>query len=406
MYNKSRGSMAISIIFVLIIASFGVLNFIMHTDKKASKEENRILAQFPKWSLDAYFSGEYMVRIDEYLKDQFFIRDFCINLSKNMEKFKGFGYSATISGQNTGGNGSNQKLNYYYVDEFCFYNFMSKPDMEMKYADTIEQFASMHDDINVYNMLIPNSVAYVDDELKKLSDSPFEAMDLIKGNYKKTHFIDVRDEFSKYGLKQLYFKTDHHWNGDGVYAAYAQFCKELGFNIIPKQNMGKLEYDNMLGSLYFMTKNEKMKTSPDTLVAYKPIQDVLMTRYYKNDDGGFIKTEPVPFCVSAHLMGENPSYGIYLGGDMPLCVISRTDVVDDGYNTQGNNVIIVKDSFGNAFSTIITPHYDNVHIIDPRSWDGNLYEYAKKVGAKDIIFINTTSTATSGDFIQSLQKLF
>ncbi len=399
--------MIISILFILILVSFGMLNMIFHTDKRASLAENRILAQFPELSFDAYFSGEYTIQIDDFLRDQFFIRDFCIGFSKKIQKLNGFGYSAMVDGNNLGGSNSNAKLHYYYVDDFCFYNFIKNEDIEKKYAKTIERFAVRYHDINVYNLLVPNSVAYVAEDLKELSDSPLEAMDLIKQQYHNVGFIDVRKEFSTYDLKQLYFKTDHHWNGDGVYAAYLSFCKKLNIKPVSKANMNTLSFDNMLGSLYFMTQNDAMKNSPDTLIAYEPIYPVNMTRFYHGENGDEIEVETVPFCVSDKLMGEVPSYAIYLGGDMPRCIISRktNELITDGNDMEQKNVVVIKDSFGNAFSTMIIQHYDNVHVIDPRSWNGDLYDYAKEVNADDIIFINTTSTATSFDFVQSIKKI-
>ncbi len=397
----------ISVFFVGVLTVIGTLNFMLHTNNSVSRDENRILAQMPNLSSSSYFDGSYTIGIDDFLRDQFFVRKSCIKFSKKMERLRGFGYAMAIDGQNSGGNGSNVKVNYYYVDDFCFYNFTRKPELETKYVDVIEQFAYKNPNLDVYNLIVPNSVAYVSDDLKQLSDDPFESMDFFVDQYRKLaydnlKFVDVRDKFSNHNIKDLYFKTDHHWNGEGSYLAYKAFCNIAGLDAIDRLDMNKLEYNNMLGSLYNITQNDKMKDSPDTLVVYEPIYDVSMIRHYNGENGEDVVLEPAPFCVSEILMGENPSYGIYLGGDMPLCVIERANSDIAG---TGRSVILVKDSFGNAFSTLITQNYDSVHVIDPRSWKGNIVEYASKVGADDIIFLNTTSTVTSEEFVHSVAKV-
>src|SRR5690606_33049200 len=60
----------LSSIFILFISGLGVLHLIVG-DEAFSEQENRSLAQFPSFSWESVFSGEFMEKVEVYISDQF-----------------------------------------------------------------------------------------------------------------------------------------------------------------------------------------------------------------------------------------------------------------------------------------------------------------------------------------------
>lgn len=72
-YFKMAG---IFLFFLIIAFAFNLFS----KDKKYSESENRMLAQKPEFSMANLASGKYMKDMEDYVTDQFFIRDKWINL--------------------------------------------------------------------------------------------------------------------------------------------------------------------------------------------------------------------------------------------------------------------------------------------------------------------------------------
>jgi len=54
-------------------------------DGKFSENENRMLKQKPQLSLKNIFSGEFTSQYEEYITDQFILRDFWVRVKSNMD---------------------------------------------------------------------------------------------------------------------------------------------------------------------------------------------------------------------------------------------------------------------------------------------------------------------------------
>ena len=64
------------------------------------------------------------------------------------------------------------------------------------------------------------------------------------------------------------------------------------------------------------------------------------------------------------IVGDN-SYLNYSGGDRALLKIVTS-------HTSGRKILVVKDSFGNAFVPYLANHYDEIYVVDPRYYRRSL----------------------------------
>ena len=70
----------------------------------------------------------------------------------------------------------------------------------------------------------------------------------------------------------------------------------------------------------------------------------------------------------------------------------------------GETCLVIKDSFGNAFIPFLIPHYETIHIIDPRYYPYTLSEFSQNKRIDDIIFISNISTTRNEYYIGCMEK--
>ena len=101
-------------------------------------------------------------------------------------------------------------------------------------------------------------------------------------------------------------------------------------------------------------------------------------------------------------------YTTFLGGDMPI-IKFKTDVKN------GEKLVIVKESFGNAFSTWAINNYEEVYVIDPRQWNGfnpssdrgefNLKTFYSEVCQFDDLIVISYPGSTSQGMCRAISNL-
>lgn len=256
---------------------------------------------------------------------------------------------------------------------------------------------------NVYSLIIPTAIGIVfpDNLVEKYSKSYelqdqrmeqiFSMMDdsVIRVNcFEK--MMQHRDEY-------LYFRTDWHWNGIGAYYAYETFCEVKGITPYTMEQRKLSKFDGYLGALYQQTcsKDAALAQTPDTVYAYHPYSEnayMYFTDFNGNRYGWNIISD-----VSGN--SADAKYYTYAASDQPFAEFYNPDVTDESV------AIVVKESFGNVLMSYFVDHYSTVYEIDYRYWSGDLVEFAKEVGADDIIFANNIGMIRSNYLVGLLDKI-
>lgn len=409
--HRTKGSQAFLVVFFLLgIAALGLFNAFFHTNEKVSSEEFRALQQHPTFSVQSYWSGDYAKEMDQFLSDQFFVRALALETGKCFQSLLGLG-NITIRTEGV-------PIYYDAEGDYCFSAYQHHPERLQNYAHALETCAKLHPNIRFYCMAVPTSAAFVSAESAKLTDDPRLGIEQLEAFFDASpqgvtgqsaqpgtiRFIPIYDAMKPYNVRDLYFRTDHHWNGTGSYLGYQAFCDAAGLASLPKSALGSYEIQGFLGSHYRMTQNQHLKQNPDTILAYKPRTSVVLHRYALTAEGaealkGILPTEamppeeflitldPVSYAVDPRLMGMTPSYGIYLGGDYGLCVI------ESSANQGKGNILVFKDSMGNAVAPLLADHYHKVYIVDPRHWYGALSKFTEENDIDTVLFLNIYNTS-------------
>ena len=72
--NKKTKNIMISISFMSILIGFSIIN-ILTNDKDITYSERRKLKQLPNLTKESVLSGDYFEKLENYLQDQFILRD-------------------------------------------------------------------------------------------------------------------------------------------------------------------------------------------------------------------------------------------------------------------------------------------------------------------------------------------
>lgn len=252
------------------------------------------------------------------------------------------------------------------------------------YAQTMAYYQSLFGkDVQVSVVMTPVSSMVIDNPTVQARISDQGEIQKKVGAWMdaSVNFVDVYSEMYAHRDEYLFFKSDHHWTAKGAYYAYRAFAQSLGMT---PTELEDFEYSvlnsSYSGSMYTFTKDSRVKSFKDTVEAWvtkKPLTMTVTTSYGA--------TNTYKSCVLA----ANANYVSFIAGDNPYTVINIPE------NPQDKNILVLKDSFGNAFVPYLCEHFGNVIVVDVRYTDMNVYEHLKDYGLTDIVFVNNVQAALS-----------
>ena len=248
------------------------------------------------------------------------------------------------------------------------------------YAEVLNTYHRELPTVQIYNMIIPTaSEFYIPKKYADMSASQKDAIDHIYS--KEDASIKKVDAWSKLAEnrdKYLYFRTDHHWTGLGAYYAYTAFCEQAGLEPIRLEDCETRRLDNFIGTMYAQTQDSTLLQTPDYVDYYIFPQEYEAVRYDRGD----------PYTAKEHsLWGEyavSPNcYSVFLHGDFPL-IKATTNIKN------GRKILVVKESFGNAFAPFLINHYEEVYVVDQRYFEFPLVDFIKQNGINELVFANNS----------------
>lgn len=436
--------------FSVTLTALCILGLILPLRPEESEVEKRKLAEFPKFSLQSLFSGEYFSGVGEWYSDTFPGREFMISLNSKIKSYYGksdmiihgdveksdeipdeyippdddilkeFEEGTTQPEVNTEPSKEEQTENnqppstrtpsqpstnvkpqsfggvlVYGNKAYEYYNF-NKNTANQYIAVVNKQAENLKGKANVYDIIVPTSIGItLPDEIKSQINSSDQkkAIDYfysgLSADVKK---VDVYNTLMSHRNEYIYFNTDHHWTALGAYYAYEQYAVASGKAVLPLDFYTQVKFDNFLGTFYGDTgKLPELENNPDTVYAYKPNSNATM---YYVDKSGNKHSWPIIMDVSKY--GKSMKYNTFIGGDNPFTEITNPNVTD------GSSVVVVKESFGNAFVPFLVENYNKVYVIDYRYYGKSISNFVTENNVKDVIYINNISATRNASLVKSL----
>ena len=266
------------------------------------------------------------------------------------------------------------------------------------YAETINGFADKLNGITVYDMVIPNHTEMGLPQRLKDSDAPSTSQaENIKSIFSKLSDkvtpINAYNYLADHNDEYIYFGSDHHWSGLGAYYAYSAFAKTNDLPVLSLDDCTEQQIEGFTGTF----SNTASGLDTDTVHYWEFPYEVTMDI---TDESGNLNTYTSPYYQYAE--AGSLTYGVFIMGDHPLTVLKSASENAE----EGKKIAVIKESYGNAFVPYLTYNYEEVHVIDFRTFGDNLVSYCQQNGIDEVLFLNGVMSANTQIQLDSMSGLF
>ncbi len=329
----------------LAILGIGLCSSILTEDIIFSQYENRKLQTLPNFSMDSLFSSKYTSEFDAYVNDQFPLRPQWIQVKTSLER--------NILFKNC--------INDVYLgkDDYLINRYTTK-DINIarieKNIEYLNKFSAQHDAI----VIIPPTASEV-----LVDKLPFGYYHINQANYldKIENRSDTSNILYEHTDENIYFKTDHHWTLLGAYYVYKELVNDpLPYEVATASN-------SFLGTTY---RKINYANTVDSLSTFQSPHTFSVT-YDLSITTDSLYTESA--------LDTLDQYVYYLDGNHAITVIENETI------NSTESLLIVKDSFANTFAPLIANHYQTVHMIDLRNYNGSVTKYIEEHEFDHIMFL-------------------
>lgn len=340
-YNK-----VISVILILIIFSLSII-FFTEPKKDFSDNENRILQDFPDFTIKRLFNGKYISELEDYLTDNFPFRDSFMSIKTKTDKLLG---KEDINGVYLSNDG-------YLLEKY------NKPHNSDRLVKVLNNFNKTINYVNTNLMLVPTSIS-INSDLLPNNAPTYNEIDNINYIYKQIHFdtINLYETLLKHNSDyQMYYKLDHHWTSYGAYYAYVEYAKA---NNLKPYSLNSFDINKVTsdfnGTLYSKT-SDYTRDSDSIYTFTLPNTSYTVDYVYSKKETNSLYEESY--------LEKKDKYSYFLDNNHPLIVITNNNINTD------KELIVIKDSFANSIIPFLSIHYKKIHVIDPRYYKTSISKY-------------------------------
>lgn len=250
----------------------------------------------------------------------------------------------------------------------------------------------------VYSMIVPTSIDITLDDATRNSLTSSNQKKAILYMYSKMNKevgkCYVYDVLHQHRDEYVYFRTDHHWTTLGAYYAYNVFIWQEGKMANSLDSYEKVVFENFRGSFYSQSGVTSLGDNPDTVVAYKPAATNRMDMVNK-------RGEQMEYNIITDVSGWSTTskYSTFIGGDNKYVHISNPDITD------GSSILVVKESYGNAFVPFLVDHYQDVYVIDYRYYTKTVSELVDAYDIGTVLMLNNIAATSTDSRVAEMQKV-
>ncbi len=412
---------------LLVIAIVGLLIFLRPS---TSEVEGRKLAEFPHFTLESFCDGSYFSAVSTWYADTYPLRDGLISVQHSLEKLYGIRTTRIITPttptdkdkEQDGDDGSDVSIEQptdgiYIKGDSAYEIYVYNEDKATRYANVLNKAHEVMPDVELYDIVVPLSYSVNMSAGERRSIGASDAEESITKIYAKINSgvktVSILPELQAHKDEYLYFRTDHHWTARGAYYAYRAFCAESGTTPLDLGSWKSMTFTGFKGSLQAKVTDVTLKE--DYVEAWLPNATNKMTVYtfenYGKENEKKITTDSYPIIQTktgngsenGYFYGPRWKYNCFIAGDNAHSVIKNPNLSD------GSKILVVKESFGNAFVPFLVDQYQTVYVVDYRFFVDrmgmSLQDYVKQEGIKKVLFINNMNAISSTWLLSEMEGL-
>ena len=355
-----KTSFLVVILFSVFLGAFSLIN-IFKPQQSFSENENRLLQTRPEFLWEDVISGEFGTDYENYLADQFVLRDQWIRIKTWVEQIRGM-----------------KEINGVYItkDEYLIEKEMASLYESEQAKKNISYLNNFLDNLSSLNSIKTQNVMFVP-TAETVHKEKLPSYTVIYDQYqwiKETgiYCIDLEQAFeSAKQNEELFYKTDHHWTTYGAYTAYLQWTKEIGIEPNNNEQFSKKTVTNE----FYGTLHSKINVEIQA-----DIIDIYMQPQFQIVADG----QSIPLYDESKLETKD-KYGYFLGGNYGQVII------ENEYATEDNrNLLIIKDSYANCFVPFAASHFDKTIMIDLRHTNQSIYDIIEQEKVTDVLVLYST----------------
>ncbi len=361
------------LVFIVSIIAFFSLSYIFIEEKTFSEDENRVLQEFPRFSIEKLLDGSYTRQLHNYFVDQ-------INCRTQMIEIKA--YIELLLGKKEN-NGILLGKDEYLIEAHSY----SEENYEIfdKNLYKIEKLMKnlKECNISVNSIIIPRKVDILQDYFpssysNERNQTVWELVDI--------NHISLKNQLENVQKNnvQVFYKTDHHWTAEGAYFAYKEIANVLGFVPSPIDSFSLTTLSNEFygtnysKSRFFFVDKEIIKAPSVENGRYKVTIVDTETEFDTLYDVSYLS--------------KKDKYSVFLSGNN-----AHVKIYDMQENTK-ETLLIIKDSFSHSLAPYLCEHY-NLELIDPRYYSGSIEDYINENNIKNVLFLFGIDTLASANII-------
>lgn len=326
--------------------------------------ENRKASSMPSFSFADWVSGDYQERLQNYVNDHVAFRQKWIDLKCFVDEM--FLLKTEEDGILLGKDGQ------MFTKEFVVSN---ENEIFYKNISTLVTFLETAK-VPVTVTLVPSPATILSERLPEYAPMASEdiLLDYVRNELQPLcTVLEVKDTLRAHKDEYIYYRTDHHWTTLGAYYAYLDFCKVNGKEPCDLDWGQAVQIGDFYGTHYFKTRY--ILTRPD-IITYFPT-DSRMVVCKVIGDAAFEAQEPQEV-IDLGQLSRYDKYAAFLGGNNGYSVIEG----------QGEGkILVVKDSYANCFVPFLLSNYEQVGVVDYRSYAYGLLNLVEKEGYDEILFL-------------------
>lgn len=461
-----------TLLFLGFLVIMGFIGLLWFARPKTSELEKRDLTEFPSFSLKGVWDGSFFSGVETWYADTYPLREGLIDVNTKMEQLYGFkteqiinngekadaiptgtvdleqlaGRSTTEAATDTpvtgesgatpvsteagepstteyNGHGAGdvthdlEKAGTIYIADGAGYGvYFFNESNSARYCLLVNKLAkNLAGKAQVYSMLCPISAGIMlSDEVRESTGASdeHEATEWFYRNMDPSvKTVTIVPTLKAHNDEYIFFRTDHHWTSLGAYYAYREWCKVKGVTPHELSFFEKTyEFEGFLGTFYSNSnKNASLAANPDTVKAYVPNGTNKMNMFVANNDGTFTE---YGWRIVNDVSNYNKTqlYATFAGGDQAYNYVHNEAVTD------GSSVLIVKDSYGNAFIPYLIDHYEYIYWIDFRNYkkwcgwagypDPSISNLVERKNIQDVILCQNISIAGSSSALDVMESIY
>ncbi|MBU5335982.1 hypothetical protein KQI20_05975 [Intestinibacter bartlettii] len=369
-HKHKRGKkycISLSALFICYIAFFVLVN--AFAEKRTfSETENRVLQSKPSFSIEKLFEGRFIGKYEDYKVDQFYNRDFWINVKIKADKL-------LLKKESNGV--------YLGKDDYLLEKF-DKPNEEnvSKNLKAINKFAQKYKNVKQYMLISPTAVNILSSNLPIAA--PVNNQQEYLDNYAKKlgsniTFVDTYTTLLEHKKEDIFYRSDHHWTSLGAFYSYQKLADVMNLSVKDSD-----DYDIELVSNTFegalASKSGYRTKQKDKVKVYIP----------KNEDDKVVvnyveEQRKTATLYESEKLEEKDKYQVFLGGNHPIVKI-------DTASTSGKTLLIFKDSYANCFVPFLTSHFSKIILVDPRYYYEDIDQLMKDEDVDEVLYLYNANT--------------